>query len=336
MKATGKHDGHLRHSLHLILFALGALALVVTLNGCIWDDCDCDADIDKLMEERGQPEDMEMSESDPLNTLTVWYWSQGYQKTFQWGDEVASCCETNAETFVPTERPGTLPDENGDNTPPVAQSQTVNTDFETKVTITLKATDADEDELTYDITSQPLNGDLDTDNIDEAQVVYTPKNDFSGNDRFNFTANDGIDDSNIATVTVKVAEAEEEPEEPEAEEAPSLLEETPDVAEQSAIRELESLEEEGEMIEAEGPDGRILVFSDLYRGPDGPVIKFVAFGVDDTPQVDIDTPQGAIEAEVTSIYFMPDYRFSGWVSAPESEILGLWINDQYIPWLPGG
>lgn len=327
MKATGKQSGRQRRGLFLIFLTLSGFVLALTLNGCIWDDCDCDAEIDDLMADRGEPEDMEMSGSDKLNTLTVWFWSQGYQKTFQWGDEVASCCETTAETFVPTERPGT----DGDNTPPVAQSQALTTEFETPVTITLRATDADDDELTYSITSEPLNGELNTDNIDQAEVVYTPDSSFDDVDRFDFKANDGIDDSNIATVTITVSEAETVD---LAEAADTEQAQIP--AADSSTRELDDLEEEGEMIESQGPDGRILVFSDLYRGPDGPVIKFVAFGVDDIPRVVIDTPEGAIDARVTSIYYMPEYRFSGWVNAPEGEILGLWINDQYIPWQPGG
>tara|TARA_A100000164_G_scaffold239376_1_gene212665 strand:+ start:630 stop:3659 length:3030 start_codon:yes stop_codon:yes gene_type:complete len=70
------------------------------------------------------------------------------------------------------------------------------------VTITLDATDVDGDALTYFKQSDPTNGTLGS--ITNNQVVYTPNQDFNGEDTFIYKATDGNADSNGATVTVTV------------------------------------------------------------------------------------------------------------------------------------
>jgi len=91
------------------------------------------------------------------------------------------------------------------NVAPVAEAQSVTTMEGTAVAITLVGTDADGDTLTYNITSQPANGNL---TGAAPNLIYTPINDsFVGNDSFTFTVNDGTDTSNPATVTIEVAAA---------------------------------------------------------------------------------------------------------------------------------
>ena len=70
------------------------------------------------------------------------------------------------------------------------------------VTITLDATDVEGDDLTYSIVGTPSNGTLGS--ITNNQVIYTPSQDWNGEDTFTYKANDGTDDSNTATVTVTV------------------------------------------------------------------------------------------------------------------------------------
>ncbi len=87
------------------------------------------------------------------------------------------------------------------NTAPVANSQTVTTSENTAVVVTLTATDADGDALSYTVVSNPANGALSGTAPD---LLYTPNLNFSGADSFTFKANDGQADSNIATVTITV------------------------------------------------------------------------------------------------------------------------------------
>ena len=87
------------------------------------------------------------------------------------------------------------------NSSPVASNVSGATVKNTDAMIHLVASDLDFDDLTYSIVSEPSNG---TVVIDGDKVTYTPTTDFSGTDTFTFKANDGSNDSEIKTVTVKV------------------------------------------------------------------------------------------------------------------------------------
>jgi hypothetical protein len=89
------------------------------------------------------------------------------------------------------------------NSSPVASNVSGATVKNTDAMIHLVASDLDFDDLTYSIVSEPSNG---TVVIDGDKVTYTPTTDFSGTDTFTFKANDGSNDSEIKTVTVKVIE----------------------------------------------------------------------------------------------------------------------------------
>jgi sugar lactone lactonase YvrE len=84
---------------------------------------------------------------------------------------------------------------------PVAQTQSVSTNKNTAKAITLVATDADKDPLTYQIVAQPAHGTL---SGTAPGVTYTPSVGYSGSDSFTFKVNDGIIDSNVATVSITV------------------------------------------------------------------------------------------------------------------------------------
>jgi hypothetical protein len=87
------------------------------------------------------------------------------------------------------------------NNPPVANAQSVTTNEDTAQAITLTATDADNDPLTYSIAAQPTHGSL---SGTAPNLTYTPALNYNGLDSFTFKANDGKADSNVATVTITV------------------------------------------------------------------------------------------------------------------------------------
>jgi hypothetical protein len=94
------------------------------------------------------------------------------------------------------------------NTAPVANNQSVNTPEDTAKAITLTATDAELDPLTYSIVSPPAHGAL---TGTAPNITYTPAANYYGADSFTFKANDGTVDSAIATVTLAVAAVNDVP-----------------------------------------------------------------------------------------------------------------------------
>ena len=110
------------------------------------------------------------------------------------------------------------------NATPVAQGQTggsaVSTLEDTPVSVTLTATDADDDNLTFAIVGAPSNGALGpigavdcttTANTCTASVAFTPSANFNGATSFTFKANDATIDSNTATVAVNVTSVNDAP-----------------------------------------------------------------------------------------------------------------------------
>jgi len=89
----------------------------------------------------------------------------------------------------------------GTNSAPVAQDGTATTNEDTSVNVTLTATDADGNALTYNVVTPPAHGTL---SGTGASRSYTPAANFNGSDSFTFTANDGIATSNVATVSITV------------------------------------------------------------------------------------------------------------------------------------
>lgn len=89
------------------------------------------------------------------------------------------------------------------------------------------------------------------------------------------------------------------------------------------------------MIEVDGIEGKILVFPSTGSGPDGPIIKFVVFGVYELPEVIIDTMVDSVVPNITTIDFKEGHRFYGWFKVPKEEIKTIWINGLSIPWRDG-
>src|SRR5262249_55396834 len=85
--------------------------------------------------------------------------------------------------------------------PPVANNQFVATGEDQAKSITLSASDPDNDPLTYTIAAGPTNGSL---SGTPPNVTYQPNANFNGGDSFPFYANDGIANSNTATVNITI------------------------------------------------------------------------------------------------------------------------------------
>jgi hypothetical protein len=94
------------------------------------------------------------------------------------------------------------------NDAPVVDDQTLVTNEDTPLTITLSATDLDSQTLAYSLVTTPTNGAL---TGSPPTLTYTPTVNFSGVDHFTFKANDGLADSNVATVTVTVQPVNDAP-----------------------------------------------------------------------------------------------------------------------------
>ena len=96
---------------------------------------------------------------------------------------------------------------NGSNHPPIPTNQSITTDMNTPIDITLGASDQDaNDDLIATIETNPLHGSLGAINQSSGVVVYTPNIGFTGNDELAFKVNDGKVDSNSSAkvlITVK-------------------------------------------------------------------------------------------------------------------------------------
>ena len=93
---------------------------------------------------------------------------------------------------------------------PVATAKSVTVKEDSKKKITLEASDADGDPLSYSIVSDPDHGNLT--GIAPA-LYYEPDEGYTGHDSFRFMASDSSSNSNIATVTIAVGVEEEEEDE---------------------------------------------------------------------------------------------------------------------------
>lgn len=89
----------------------------------------------------------------------------------------------------------------GGNAAPTATSFSVTVKEDTATPIVLKGTDANNDALTYNVVTAPVNGTI---SGTAPNLTYTPKKDYSGTDSFTFTVNDGKLTSGAAKVSITV------------------------------------------------------------------------------------------------------------------------------------
>jgi len=91
------------------------------------------------------------------------------------------------------------------NVAPVASGSDISTDEDVVFTSgTLVASDADSPVLTYRIDTNGLMGTAEIIDANTGAFHYTPTANANGSDSFTFIANDGVQDSNIATMTVTI------------------------------------------------------------------------------------------------------------------------------------
>jgi uncharacterized delta-60 repeat protein len=94
------------------------------------------------------------------------------------------------------------------NDPPVALAQSVVTSEDVALSIGLTATDADGDALTFSVLTAPLKGTL---SGPAPNLTYTPAPNVNGADSFTFRVHDGTVFSNVATVSIVIAPANDPP-----------------------------------------------------------------------------------------------------------------------------
>ena len=88
------------------------------------------------------------------------------------------------------------------NDAPVATSETLSAKEDMSSFYTLTAYDVDNDLLTYEIVSQPEKGQLTLTDTQNGYCVYRPFTNVVGRDKFTFRVNDGLLDSNEATIQI--------------------------------------------------------------------------------------------------------------------------------------
>jgi hypothetical protein len=96
----------------------------------------------------------------------------------------------------------------GANNPPTANPQSVGTSEDTAKAITLSGSDPDGDPLTFHVTNNPAHGVL---TGAAPNLTYTPNANYFGGDSFEFVANDGVVDSNPASVSITITQVNDPP-----------------------------------------------------------------------------------------------------------------------------
>ena len=94
------------------------------------------------------------------------------------------------------------------NRTPTANSQGVSLNEDSPTSITLRASDLDDDALTWTIVNKPLHGTL---TGTAPNLTYTPTADYFGTDAFTFRVNDGLANSNEPIVTLNIAAINDPP-----------------------------------------------------------------------------------------------------------------------------
>ena len=97
------------------------------------------------------------------------------------------------------------------NVAPLASNSTLNTNEDTVASGSLAATDGDADPLIYSIFTNASQGVVTLTNISTGAYSYTPNANATGVDSFSFKVNDGLADSNIATVSISISAANDAP-----------------------------------------------------------------------------------------------------------------------------
>ncbi len=87
---------------------------------------------------------------------------------------------------------------------PVAEDGVYTIEEDSSLSDFVNATDSDGDPVTFSIVSVVTNGQITNFNPDTGAFTYVPNGNFNGTDSFTFTSNDGVCNSNVATITINV------------------------------------------------------------------------------------------------------------------------------------
>ncbi len=87
------------------------------------------------------------------------------------------------------------------NDQPVAESNSIATQEDTPISITLTGSDSDGDSLSFYVVKETSYGSL---SGTGAGMIYTPEKDFNGSDNFTFKVSDGSKESTAATISIAV------------------------------------------------------------------------------------------------------------------------------------
>jgi hypothetical protein len=139
-----------------------------------------------------------------------------------------------------------------ENSRPVADSQTVSTAEDTPLAVELFGSDADGDDLTFEILTPPSHGAL---SGTAPLLTYTPNPNFVGDDFFSFRVSDGTTASEPATITIDVTSVND---------APSLT----NPGDQSS------------------DEGEVVTLAIAASDPDGDTLSFSATGLPPGPGID--------------------------------------------------
>ncbi len=94
---------------------------------------------------------------------------------------------------------------------PIADAQTIPVEEDTPQEITLTGSDVEASPLTFALVTTPAHGTLSGFNSVTGEVMYTPSENFTGEDLFTFTVADGTSESLPATVTLIVGAEDDAP-----------------------------------------------------------------------------------------------------------------------------
>merc|ERR1712096_299339 len=94
---------------------------------------------------------------------------------------------------------------------PVAVKQSINTDEDTLVELTLVGQDADKEDLLYQVVKDPLNGKLEGDSLEQPftdgqkpKFTYRPNSNYYGEDYFSFRVSDSNSPSLVAKISLTI------------------------------------------------------------------------------------------------------------------------------------
>lgn len=159
-------------------------------------------------------------------------------------DYTATALEVSYQDISPTISP---------NTPPAASDGSLTATEDLPATGTLSATDAESDALTYSVVAQAGKGTVTITNAATGAFTYTPILYVNGSDSFTFKANDGLADSNVATVMIAITPVNHAP-----------------VAQNGTLNTTEELAAQG-TLSANDVDNDALTFSVVAQPPNGTV-----------------------------------------------------------------